>query len=165
MPELPEVEAARRAVEEHCLGKKIKKAIIANDSKVIDSVSSSDFEASLLGKTINFRPSQGKESLAPPRFPSLSFLPIRSAVNDTDEWPSKYSKFFIELDDGLELSFTDKRRFAKVRLLKDPAAVLPISDLGPDALLEPMTVDEFAESLSKKKIAIKALLLDQVKAA
>jgi formamidopyrimidine-DNA glycosylase len=50
-------------------------------------------------------------------------------------------------------------------LLIQPAAVLPISDLGPDALLEPMTVDEFAESLSKKKIAIKALLLDQVKAA
>jgi len=25
----------------------------------------------------------------------------------------------VQLDDGLELSFTDKRRFAKVRLLKD----------------------------------------------
>ncbi|KAE7997299.1 hypothetical protein FH972_001945 [Carpinus fangiana] len=51
MPELPEVEVARRAVEEHCLGKKIKKAAIANDSKVIDGVSPSDFEAALLGKT------------------------------------------------------------------------------------------------------------------
>lgn len=178
MPELPEVEAARRAVEEHCLGKKIKKAIIANDSKVIDSVSSSDFEASLLGKTIISAHRKGKNlwlHLDSPPFPSFQFgmsgaiyikgVAVtkykRSAVNDTDEWPSKYSKFFIELDDGLELSFTDKRRFAKVRLLKDPAAVLPISDLGPDALLEPMTVDEFAESLSKKKIAIKALLLDQ----
>jgi len=50
-------------------------------------------------------------------------------------------------------------------LLIQPAAVPPISELGPDALLEPMTVDEFTESLSKKKIAIKALLLDQVKAA
>lgn len=38
----------------------------------------------------------------------------------------------------------------------------PISELGPDALLEPMTVDEFAESLAKKKITIKPLLLDQV---
>lgn len=178
MPELPEVEAARRAVEEHCLGKKIKKAIIANDSKVIDSVSSSDFEASLLGKTIISAHRKGKNlwlHLDSPPFPSFQFgmsgaiyikgVAVtkykRSAVNDTDEWPSKYSKFFIELDDGLELSFTDKRRFAKVRLLKDPAAVLPISDLGPDALLEPMTVDGFAESLSKKKIAIKALLLDQ----
>ncbi|VFQ83533.1 unnamed protein product [Cuscuta campestris] len=85
----------------------------------------------------------------------------RSAVNDEDEWPSKYSKFFIELENGLELSFTDKRRFARVRLLENPVAVPPISELGPDALLEPLTVDEFHQALSKKKIGIKALLLDQ----
>ncbi|KAJ9190005.1 hypothetical protein P3X46_001242 [Hevea brasiliensis] len=84
-----------------------------------------------------------------------------SAVNDIDEWASKYSKLFIELDDGLELSFTGKRRFAKVCLLKEPTSVPPISELGPNALLEPMKVDEFNESLHKKKIAIKALLLDQ----
>nr|XP_007150769.1 hypothetical protein PHAVU_005G1793001g [Phaseolus vulgaris]ESW22763.1 hypothetical protein PHAVU_005G1793001g [Phaseolus vulgaris] len=85
----------------------------------------------------------------------------RSAVKDEDEWPSKYSKFFIELDDGLELSFTDKRRFAKVRLLKDPTSVPPISELGPDALFEPMTLEKFTESLHKRKTEIKALLLDQ----
>ena len=76
MPELPEVEAARRAVEEHCLGKKIKKAIIANDSKVIDSVSSSDFEASLLGKTIISAHRKGKNlwlHLDSPPFPSFQF--------------------------------------------------------------------------------------------
>ncbi|WJZ94871.1 hypothetical protein VitviT2T_013696 [Vitis vinifera] len=178
MPELPEVEAARRAVEEHCVGKKITKAVIANDSKVIDGVSPSDFEASLLGKTIVSAHRKGKNmwlQLDSPPFPSFQFGMAgavyikgvavtkykRSAVKDTDEWPSKYSKLFIELDDGLELSFTDKRRFAKVRLLEDPASVPPISELGPDALLEPMTIDEFIKSLSKKKIAIKALLLDQ----
>lgn len=93
----------------------------------------------------------------------------------------------------MEFCFTDKRRFARVRLLKDvhsgisflnekcssffiitllvlkqayclvqPQSVPPISELGPDALLELMPVDEFVESLSKKKIAIKAILLDQV---
>ncbi|MCI05216.1 formamidopyrimidine-DNA glycosylase-like, partial [Trifolium medium] len=49
----------------------------------------------------------------------------------------------VKLDDGLELSFTDKRRFARVRLLKDPTSVPPISELGPDALFEPMTLDVF----------------------
>ncbi|KAJ1426683.1 MutM-like, N-terminal [Sesbania bispinosa] len=34
MPELPEVEAARRAVEENCIGKKIRSAVVADDSKV-----------------------------------------------------------------------------------------------------------------------------------
>ncbi|XP_021620617.2 formamidopyrimidine-DNA glycosylase-like [Manihot esculenta] len=41
------------------------------------------------------------------------------------------------------------------------SSVPPISELGPDASLEPMEVDEIYESLRKKKIAIKALLLDQ----
>ncbi|CAL9010655.1 unnamed protein product [Prunus brigantina] len=178
MPELPEVEAARRAIEENCLGKKITKALIADDPKVIDGVSRADFEASLLGKTIVSAHRKGKNlwlRLDSPPFPSFQFGMAgaiyikgvavtkykRSAVKDTDEWPSKYSKLFVELDDGLEFSFTDKRRFARVRLLKDPASVPPISELGPDALLEPMTGDELFESLSKKKIAIKTLLLDQ----
>ncbi|KAJ4953923.1 hypothetical protein NE237_030755 [Protea cynaroides] len=178
MPELPEVEAARRAIEEHCLGKKIKRSIVADDPKVIDGVSPSDFQASLLGKTIVAAHRKGKNmwlELDSPLFPSFQFGMAgaiyikgvavtkykRSAVNDTDDWPSKYSKLFMELEDGLELSFTDKRRFAKVRLLEDPKSVPPISELGPDALYELLPIDEFVESLSKKKTAIKALLLDQ----
>ncbi|XP_068500969.1 formamidopyrimidine-DNA glycosylase isoform X3 [Phaseolus vulgaris] len=178
MPELPEVEAARRAVEENCVGKKITKCIVADDSKVIDAVSRSDFEASVIGKLIVAAHRKGKNmwlQLDSPPFPSFQFGMAgaiyikgvavtkykRSAVKDEDEWPSKYSKFFIELDDGLELSFTDKRRFAKVRLLKDPTSVPPISELGPDALFEPMTLEKFTESLHKRKTEIKALLLDQ----
>ncbi|KAL3511914.1 hypothetical protein ACH5RR_024631 [Cinchona calisaya] len=178
MPELPEVEAARKAIEDHCLGKKIIKSIIADDSKVIDAVSPKDFQASLVGKAIVAAHRKGKNmwlQLDSPPFPSFQFGMAgaiyikgvavtkykRSAVKDTDEWPSKYSKFFIELNDGLELSFTDKRRFARVRLLENPVAVPPISELGPDALLEPMIVEEFYKLLSKKNIGIKALLLDQ----
>ncbi|CAN4088589.1 unnamed protein product [Withania somnifera] len=178
MPELPEVEAARRAIEDNCIGKKIVKAIIADDSKVIDGVSPDDFKASLEGKTILAANRKGKNmwiELDSPPFPTFQFGMAgaiyikgvavtkykRSAVKDDDEWPSKYSKVFLELDDGLELSFTDKRRFARVRSLEDPVSVPPISELGPDALLEPMTADEFYKTLSKKKIGIKPLLLDQ----
>ncbi|XP_073302774.1 formamidopyrimidine-DNA glycosylase isoform X1 [Primulina huaijiensis] len=206
MPELPEVEAARRAIEENCLGKRIKNSTVADDPKVIDGVSPSDFEASIVGKRIVAAHRKGKNmwlQLDSPPFPSFQFGMTgavyikgvavtkykRSAVKDTDEWPSKYSKFFVALDDGLEFSFTDKRRFAKVRLLDDvmysclqhfvfihgtwftkkllfckslqPVSVPPISELGPDALVDPMAVDEFCNSLSKKKIGIKALLLDQ----
>ncbi|KAJ8536171.1 hypothetical protein K7X08_034572 [Anisodus acutangulus] len=183
MPELPEVEAARRAIADNCIGKKIVKAIIADDPKVIDGVPPNDFKASLEGKTIVAANRKGKNmwiQLDSPPFPTFQFGMAgaiyikgvavtkykRSAVKDDDEWPSKYSKVFLELDDGLEISFTDKRRFAKVRSLENPVSVPPISVLGPDALLEPMTVDEFYKALSKKKIGkrskeIKALLLDQ----
>ena len=76
MPELPEVEAARSAIEENCLGKKIKRLIVANDSKVIDGVSASDFEAALLGKTIVAAHRKGKNlwlQLDSPPFPSFQF--------------------------------------------------------------------------------------------
>ncbi|RCV38716.1 hypothetical protein SETIT_8G164700v2 [Setaria italica] len=76
--------------------------------------------------------------------------------------PEEHPIKFSQLDDGLEFSFTDKRRFARVRLIEDPENVPPISELGPDALFEPMSVDNFLDSLGRKKIGIKALLLDQV---
>ncbi|KAH7659961.1 formamidopyrimidine-DNA glycosylase protein [Dioscorea alata] len=178
MPELPEVEAARRALEEHCAGKRIRKCVAADDPKVIDGVPHSVFESSLTGKTIVAAHRKGKNlwlQLDSPPFPSFQFGMAgavyikgvavtkyrRAVVSDEEEWPSKYSKVFVELEDGLEFSFTDKRRFARVRLLDDPTAVPPISTLGPDALTELMPLDEFVHSLSEKKIAIKALLLDQ----
>uniref|UniRef100_A0ACD6A6F1 Uncharacterized protein n=1 Tax=Avena sativa TaxID=4498 RepID=A0ACD6A6F1_AVESA len=177
MPELPEVEAARRALEAHCVGRRIARCAVADDPKVVltDRVA---FERSMVGRTIVAARRRGKNlwlSLDAPPFPSFQFGMAgaiyikgvavtkykRSAVKSTDEWPSKYSKFFVELDDGLEFSFTDKRRFARVRLFDDPETVPPISELGPDALFEPMSIQNFVDSLSKKKIGIKALLLDQ----
>ncbi|KAL6603767.1 hypothetical protein ACP70R_044128 [Stipagrostis hirtigluma subsp. patula] len=176
MPELPEVEAARRALQAHCVGRRIARCAVADDDKVVVSgVSHVAFERAMVGRTIVAARRRGKNlwlRLDAPPFPSFQFgaiyikgVPVtkykRSVVNSTEEWPSKYSKFFVELDDGLEFSFTDKRRFARVRLFEDPETVPPISELGPDALFEPMSVDTFLDSLGRKKIGIKALLLDQ----
>ncbi|VAH24553.1 unnamed protein product [Triticum turgidum subsp. durum] len=178
MPELPEVEAARLALEEHCVGKRIVRCSAAEDTKVIDGVAPSRLEAALVGRTIAAARRKGKNLwlvLDSPPSPSFQFGMAgaiyikgvelskykRSAVSPTEEWPSKYSKLFVELDDGLEFSFTDKRRFAKIRLLDNPEAVPPISELGPDALCEPMQLDDFVQSFGRKNAPIKALLLDQ----
>ncbi|XP_037475209.1 formamidopyrimidine-DNA glycosylase-like [Triticum dicoccoides] len=178
MPELPEVEAARLALEEHCVGKRIVRCSAAEDTKVIDGVAPSRLEAALVGRTIAAARRKGKNLwlvLDSPPSPSFQFGMAgaiyikgvelskykRSAVSPTEEWPSKYSKLFVELDDGLEFSFTDKRRFAKIRLLDNPEAVPPISELGPDALCELMQLDDFVQSFGRKNAPIKSLLLDQ----
>ncbi|XP_066380152.1 formamidopyrimidine-DNA glycosylase-like [Miscanthus floridulus] len=75
--------------------------------------------------------------------------------------PSKLMSYVVMMDDGLEFSFTVKRRFAKIRLLDNPEAAPPISELGPDAVFEPIKLDKFMKSLGQKKGPIKALLLDQ----
>lgn len=178
MPELPEVEAARRAVHESCSGRHIVEAVVADDSLVIDGVSPSALQSALVGRTIMAAHRKGKNlwlELDSRPWPSFQFGMTgafnikgkeitkykRSAVSDEEDWPSKFSKVFFKLDDGLEVSFTDKRRLARVRLLNDPATALPISELGPDAYLELPAEDIFTHSISKKKGPIKALLLDQ----
>ncbi|RLN29781.1 formamidopyrimidine-DNA glycosylase-like [Panicum miliaceum] len=211
MPELPEVEAARRALQEYCVGKRIVKCAAADDTKVIDGVAPDRLEAALVGRTIAAARRKGKNlwlALDSPPHPTFQFGMAgaiyikgvelskykRSAVSSTEEWPSKYSKLFVqgaidlefrdndfifdcdskygltsdpsklksyEMDDGLEFSFTDKRRFAKIRLVDNPEAVPPISELGPDALFEPMKLDDFVKSLGRKNVPIKSLLLDQ----
>ncbi|CAO1948653.1 unnamed protein product [Urochloa humidicola] len=179
MPELPEVEAARRALQAHCVGRRIARCAVADDAKVVVAAAGrAAFERAMVGRTIVAARRKGKNlwlQLDAPPFPSFQFgmagaiyikgVPVtnykRSVVNSDEEWPSKYSKFFAQLDDGLEFSFTDKRRFARVRLFEDPETVPPISELGPDALFEPMSVDNFLDSLGRNKIGIKALLLDQ----
>ncbi|CAN6337770.1 unnamed protein product [Urochloa humidicola] len=178
MPELPEVEAARRALQEHCAGKRIVRCAAAEDTKVIDGVARDRLEAALVGRTIAAARRKGKNlwlELDSPPHPTFQFgmagaIHIkgvelskykRSAVSSTEEWPSKYSKVFVQMDDGLEFSFTDKRRFAKIRLVDNPEAAPPISELGPDALFEPMKLDNFMKSLGRKNVPIKSLLLDQ----
>lgn len=72
MPELPEVEAARLAIVEHCVGKKIMKSLVANDSKVIDGVSPRDLEAELVGKAHRKDKNMWLQLDSPP-FPSFQF--------------------------------------------------------------------------------------------
>ncbi|KQJ96000.1 formamidopyrimidine-DNA glycosylase isoform X3 [Brachypodium distachyon] len=113
MPELPEVEAARLALEEHCVGKRIVRCSAADDTKVIDGIAPSQLEAALVGRTIAAARRKGKNLwlvLDSPPFPSFQFGMAgaiyikgvelskykRSAVSPTEEWPSKYSKLFVE---------------------------------------------------------------------
>jgi formamidopyrimidine-DNA glycosylase len=75
MPELPEVEAARRALEAHCVGRRIKRCAVADDSKVVlsDRVA---FERAMVGRTIVAARRRGKNlwlRLDAPPFPSFQF--------------------------------------------------------------------------------------------
>jgi len=69
----------------------------------------------------------------------------------------------VTLDDGTQVAFTDPRRLARVRLLTglDPLVQPPLSELGPDALNQPLTLPAFGALLRSRTLPIKALLLDQ----
>ncbi|KAH8962279.1 hypothetical protein BDL97_05G092300 [Sphagnum fallax] len=84
-----------------------------------------------------------------------------SKAKDDEEFPTKYFKVHLELDSGVEMAFTDKRRFARVRLLPEPSKAPPISELGFDALTELPSEEDFQSGIKSKKGSIKGLLLDQ----
>ena len=82
------------------------------------------------------------------------------STEDTN-WPPRFTRFVFVMDDGSEMAFTDIRRFARVRLVSDPLNEPPISDLGPDPVLNMPKVAVFRQMVQLKKVTIKKLLLDQ----
>ncbi|KAL4420824.1 hypothetical protein ABPG75_010480 [Micractinium tetrahymenae] len=177
MPELPEVENARQLVANHVQGKRIRKATVADDEKVINDVSPQQLQEALAGRTLVAAKRRGKQMWweldeGPAllvHFGMTGGLCIKgigaahykSFTIDDSAWPPKYCKVELEFDDGTQLAFCDSRRFAKVRFLEAPEARPPISELGWDPLLDWPALEAFAAKLGGQRRAIKAVLLDQ----
>jgi formamidopyrimidine-DNA glycosylase len=93
-----------------------------------------------------------------------------------EEWPPKYMKFLLKCEsekvdgeqrDALEVAFIDARRLARIRLVDCEASKIrqesPLKENGPDPVIDKdiLTVDFLSQLLRKKKVPVKALLLDQ----
>ena len=68
------------------------------------------------------------------------------------------------LDDGRELRFVDGRKFGKL-WLADNLGKKILPPLGPEPLQDEFTTEWLADSFSKRKAPVKALLLEQSIAA
>ncbi|QIX01927.1 hypothetical protein AMS68_007444 [Peltaster fructicola] len=92
------------------------------------------------------------------------------------EWPPKYAKFILKCDaeqvdgvqrDAVEIAFVDARRLARIRLVdcdaQEVRKVEPLSKNGPDPVVDKQlfTVEFLTTLLRRKKVPVKALLLDQ----
>ena len=92
------------------------------------------------------------------------------------EWPPKYCKFLMRFEketvqgedkDEVEVAFIDARRLARIRLVECEASEIrnhsPLKENGPDPVVdkEKFTVDFLTKLLRKKRVPVKALLLDQ----
>jgi formamidopyrimidine-DNA glycosylase len=182
MPELPEVEQARRLAERITAGRRICRAECAPDEIVLDGTSPRTMSKILKGRMVQAVHRRGKQlwfELDRPPHPLVHFgmaggfrLPGETATElassssrETDEWPPKWLKLHLYFDDGGELVMTDKRRLGRIRLRNDPPNEPPISELGFDPLLDMPSPRRFHELLIKRTAPVKAVLLDQSFAA
>ena len=89
-----------------------------------------------------------------------------------EEWPPKFWKFHLETkpekgEEKVEAAFVDMRRFARIRLVDCPGKEIreysPLKENGPDPVQDNdvFTLEFFKEMCGRKKVPIKAMLLDQ----
>lgn len=182
MPELPEVEYARRLLETHMKGRTFAEVTCADDPVVIEGVSPEELGKTLTGRTVLAAHRHGKYLwLRLDRSPWPLFhlgmtgefrlprdIPLRLESSPKvldDTWPPKFTKVFMKLDDGVEIAFVNKRRFGRVRLVADITRDNPVAALGFDPLNSLPPLDEFRRLLAERRGVIKGVLLDQSFAA
>ena len=179
MPELPEVEAARRLLTRAAVGRRIVAARIAPDPIVFQGVSPARIRRALVGRRVVAAHRHGKHlwlELDQRPWPCFHFgmsggievrgrqrqrLMVEGRRAREEPWPPRFLKLHLTLDDGGEVAFRDARRLGRVRLRHDPAAEPPISLLGFDALHDVPSSGRLAELFAKRAAPVKAVLLDQ----
>lgn len=94
--------------------------------------------------------------------------------DEQEEWPPnpKWTKFLLKCEaegdrEAVEVAFVDARRLGRIGLVECPAEEIrqnsPLKENGPDPVVDKdvVTVEWLAELLGKKKVPVKALILDQ----
>ena len=178
MPELPDVEAARRLAARVAAGRRIVDVWCAADPIVFEGVSAARLRAALLGRCVRAARRHGKHlwleldrrpvllmhfgmtgGLHVPARPSRRLRSTRGQA--PAGWPPRFVKLRLTFDDGGELAMADARRLGRIRLREDPRREPPLVDLGFDALRELPPPVPFHALLQERTAPVKALLLDQ----
>jgi formamidopyrimidine-DNA glycosylase len=182
MPELPEVEFARKLAEAVLVGGVIKSAVVDEDSIVFEKRSADWVQTQLVGRKVVAARRWGKycwleldAGLHPifhlgmtGAFRVAGHRPLKLAAHGShvdDVWPPRFAKLHLTMEDGAELVFTNARRFGRIMFRADPVAEPPIAKLGFDPLLAMPSRAEFQTMLGRRKGVVKGLLLNQAFAA
>jgi formamidopyrimidine-DNA glycosylase len=179
MPELPEVEAARRLLIRSAVGRRIVAVRVTPDPIVFQGVSPVRVRRALVGRRVLAAHRHGKHlwlELDQRPWPCFHFgmsggIEVRGRRRQKlaqeggraleRQWPPRFLKLHLTLDDGGDVAFSDARRLGRVRLRHDPRAEPPISLLGFDALHDVPSLDRLAELFAARAAPVKAVLLDQ----
>jgi len=181
VPELPEVESARRLAARVAVGRRIVSAWCAADPIVVEATPAR-VTAALRGRRVRAVRRHGKHlwleldrrpwllmhfgmtgGLQIPKRPPLRLMSSRGVA--TPAWPPRFVKLRLAFDDGGQLAFADARRLGRIRLREDPRRQPPVAQLGFDALHELPPPARFLGMLRERTAPMKALLLDQSFAA
>jgi formamidopyrimidine-DNA glycosylase len=166
MPELPEVETTRLALEPHVVGRTFERVEIL-DPRLVRPFEPLAVVAELEGERVAALERRGKYLIV--RFESGRVLLIHlrmtgslrhAAAGELGDDP--YRRAVVTLDDGSEVAYRDVRRFGTWHLL-EPEEVNDYLGrrLGREPLERTFTAKRLGERLANRRAPLKAALLDQ----
>ena len=161
MPELPEVEQARRYLERNALNRQIRSVEIL-DGGVIQEAWVKEFQSQLTGRAMTTAGRRGKQMFI--GLDDGSFLTIHlgmtgDLVVDDDGAVPRFTRIVFHFSNGMSLFYVDQRKFGAIGLVGSIDQFVAEHRLGPDALC--IDRSDFIERTSRHKKAIKSVLLDQ----
>lgn len=169
MPELPEVESFRRASMRVLDGATLAKVWADDDPIVFEKLSPRQVQSRLKGRTVVGSGRRGKQfwlELDKRPWPVFHFgMTGRSFEIGLDEERPRFCKLDVTTEANRRLVYVNARRLGRVRFRDDPPLEPPIDKLGFDPLSEMPPAADLATLFGKRKLPIKALLLDQKIAA
>jgi len=166
MPELPEVETIRLALEPHVVGRRFERVDI-DDPRLVRPFEPVAVAAELEGERVAALDRRGKYLIV--RFESGRVLLIHLRmtgslrhVADGALADDPHRRAVVKLDDGSDVAYRDVRRFGTWQLL-EPDEVDPYLQrrLGGEPLERAFTARRLSERLAGRRAPIKAALLDQ----
>jgi len=162
MPELPEVEMARRYLVATSLFQTIR-ATEVKDGRILAKVSADRLVEALAGRQFLCALRHGKRLFL--KLHDSLWLTLHLGLTGSliylesgTEVP-RHTRLQVSFDNGHNLAFDDPRIFGEVGLTESPEAFLVERKIGPDALQ--LGREEFLEIMSGRKGLIKPALLNQ----
>jgi formamidopyrimidine-DNA glycosylase len=166
MPELPEAERSRRAVEKNCLHRTIEEAMPGDDSGHVELPGANE-RGRLEGRQFTETRRHGKMIFAgsasgPWIVVHLGMTGRLIPYDEADGVPD-YAKFIIRFDGDRRLAFRNPRKLGSLTVIDDPQAYIDEKGYGPDAL--EISASDFARAMGDSRGAIKSALMAQKKLA
>jgi formamidopyrimidine-DNA glycosylase len=165
MPELPEVETVRRTLEKHVVGQRITSLQVTDFPGVLGGWAVEDARQRIEGRTITGIRRRGKYLFIDlddgTSINAHLRMTGRFSVVDAAKPPLRHERLALGLENGLELRFSDQRKFGHVVPMHQAELDLLEERLGPEPLGELFTIDYLRDRLRRRPGKIKAVLLDQ----
>lgn len=166
MPELPEIETIKRVIEPQIQGLVIKKVTVKRP-EVVAYPNADTFCKTLTGQVISEMARRGKFLMILLTDGDRIILHLRMTggllLTPSDYPEEKHTHIVFSLNNGMELRFSDMRRFGRFWLIgKDEADTYSgTHKLGIEPLTKAVTFEYLHTHFGKRKKTVKECLLDQ----